>query len=393
MDQRILGALMEKQVTVPASYPLTLNALRAACNQQSSREPVTTYEGRELEVRLRELKQRGLIRIVWADRGPRTLKYHQVLEEVLDVSAAEKALLTVLLLRGPQTPGELKARTDRLHGFADRTEVELTLATMAARPEPWVQQLSRQAGQHDNRWVQLLGGADQEPESAAPAAADREIVVAGGAEARDARVLASYDAAAAAYAAALIDGLDRKPFDRWLLDRVAAESPAGPIVDVGCGPGHVAGHLAGMGIAVTGIDVSPAMVQAARSRFPGVTFEVGDLRRILRPPTTAGWSGLTAWYALGHLAPSELGPALAALSRVLVPGGVLALAMHAGDSVQHADEIFGEPVDLDIVLHDPAGLVAAVHAAGLVDVEWFLRSPYPGEAETERLYVWARMPT
>ncbi|MBJ7529478.1 MAG: DUF480 domain-containing protein, partial [Nocardioides sp.] len=116
-EQRVLGALLEKQVTVPASYPLSLNALRTACNQTSSRDPVVAYDEQQVEQVARGLKDRGLVRIVWSDSGRRTLKYHQVLEEELDLEPDERALLTVLLLRGVQAPGELRTRTERLHPF------------------------------------------------------------------------------------------------------------------------------------------------------------------------------------------------------------------------------------------------------------------------------------
>src|SRR4051794_12674372 len=114
VDQRVLGSLLEKQRTVPASYPMTLNALQTACNQTSSRDPVVDYDQTLLQETLRSLKDRGLVRIVWADRGPRTLKYHQLLDERLMLGDAERALLTVLLLRGAQAPGELRTRTERL---------------------------------------------------------------------------------------------------------------------------------------------------------------------------------------------------------------------------------------------------------------------------------------
>src|SRR5919107_2489789 len=103
-EQRILGSLLEKQVTVPTSYPLSLNSLRTACNQSSSREPVTDYDEQEVERVARLLKDRGLLRIVWSDTGRRTLKYHQTLDEVLGLDPDERALLTVLLLRGAQAP-------------------------------------------------------------------------------------------------------------------------------------------------------------------------------------------------------------------------------------------------------------------------------------------------
>ena len=120
MEQRVLGSLLEKQRTVPASYPMTVNSVRLACNQTSSRDPVVSYDEPEIEQCLRDLRHRDLIRVVHADRGQRTLKFHQLLDERLTLAADERAVLTVLLLRGPQTPGELKSRTDRLHRFADR---------------------------------------------------------------------------------------------------------------------------------------------------------------------------------------------------------------------------------------------------------------------------------
>ena len=106
-DQRILGSLMEKQTTVPATYPLSANALTSACNQTSSRDPVTDYDQQTVERSAKSLKERGLLRIVWSDTGRRTLKYHQILDEQLGLQPDERALLTVLLLRGEQAPGEL----------------------------------------------------------------------------------------------------------------------------------------------------------------------------------------------------------------------------------------------------------------------------------------------
>ncbi|MEO5850907.1 MAG: YceH family protein, partial [Nocardioides sp.] len=186
--QRVLGALLEKQRTVPASYPLTLNSLRSACNQTSSRDPVVAYDETLLTEALRGLKERGLVRIVWSDRGPRTLKYHQTLDEVLALQPDERALVTVLLLRGPQAPGELRTRTERLHAFADRDEVETVLRRLAALPTPLVRELERRPGQQDRRWAHLLGPAPAEDPSPGPTGVvDRDVVLAGGLAARDAR--------------------------------------------------------------------------------------------------------------------------------------------------------------------------------------------------------------
>jgi SAM-dependent methyltransferase len=135
------------------------------------------------------------------------------------------------------------------------------------------------------------------------------------------------------------------------------------------------------------------MIDEARTLFPDLEFEVGDLTNLLRPRAAAGWSAITAWYAFVHLASSELPAVIAGLARVLVPGGRLAFALHVGEEVRHLDELFGAPVDLDFVLHEASEVVAAVTAAGLVDVEWYRRSPLPDvETPTERLYVVARRP-
>ena len=123
VEQRVIGSLLEKERTVPASYPMTLNALRTACNQSSSREPVVDYDDATIVDAIDRLKARGLARMVHASHGSRTVKYRQVLDERLQLEPAELAVITVLLLRGPNAAGELKTRTERLHGFADRAEV------------------------------------------------------------------------------------------------------------------------------------------------------------------------------------------------------------------------------------------------------------------------------
>lgn len=390
----MLGVLLEKQVTVPSAYPMTLAAVRTGCNQTSSREPVVDYPEPTVETTLRRLKERGLVRIVWADTGRRTLKYHQLLTEALELDDAERALLTVLLLRGPQAPGELKTRTERLHGFTDRSAVEGVLAGLAARSAPLVRELPRQRGQHDARWAHLLGDppAVEERGREAAAAVDRESVLSGGAASRDERVRSSYDAVAPAYAARFADELDdNQPFERWLLDRVAEHARGGPVVEAGCGPGHVTAYLADAGADVTGLDLSPAMVAEARRRFPDGDYQVGDLRRLMRPTSAAGWAAVLAWYSLIHLAPSELAAALEALTRPLAAGGWLVVALHTGSDVLHHEEWFDVPVDLDVVRHEPAEIVGLVEGAGLVDVEWYHRGRIAARGEvSDRLYVVGR---
>ena len=393
-DQRILGSLLEKQTTVPASYPLTGNALRAACNQTSNRDPVVDFDQQTVDQTARALKERGLLRIVWSDTGRRTLKYHQILDERLGLESDERALLTVLLLRGPQAPGELRTRTERMHPFTDRTEVEACLRRMAERPQPLVRELERRPGQQDRRWVHLLGPVPHQQATSAPAAAvDREVVIAEGADSRDARVRSSYDTVATTYADQLVEELEELPFERWLLDRVIDHAAGQPVVEVGSGPGHVTAYLAAGGVDASGIDLSPAMVTEARRRFPQGSYEVGDLRRLSRPRTSFGWAAVLGWYALIHLAPSELHDAVAALVRPIAPGGWLVLGMHAGTEVRHLEDWWGHEVDLDFVLHDPAFVVGVVEAAGLVEVEWYVRGPLAGREErSQRLYVVGRAP-
>ncbi len=392
-DQRVLGSLLEKQATVPASYPLTANALRAACNQTSNREPVADYDELTVERTARDLRDRGLVRIVWSDTGRRTLKYHQILDEQLGLAPDERAILTVLLLRGAQAPGELRTRTERLHTFVDRGEVEESLRRMATRPLPLVRELGRRPGQKDRRWVHLLGPVPDQADIAPTASVDREVVIVEGADVRDERVRTSYDVVAATYADRLVDELQGLPFERWLLDRVIAHADGRPVVEVGSGPGHVTAYLAEGGADALGIDLSPGMVAEAQRRFPGRSFQIGDLRRLMRPATSVGWAAVLGWYSLIHLAPSELPDAVAALVRPLAPDGWLVLGMHAGVEVRHLEEWFGHEVQLDFVLHDPAFVVGVAESAGLVDLEWYLRGPITARGETtQRLYVFGRRP-
>lgn len=381
-EQRVLGCLLEKELTVPDTYPLTLNALRAACNQKSSRDPVVDYDDRTVQDAVRALKERGLARVTWADYGRRTLKYLQTAVEPLALADDERALLTVLLLRGPQSPGELKTRTDRLHSFADRAEVEACLTRMAERAEPLVVQLERRPGQQDHRWAHLLG---EPPNDAVVAAVDREEVLADGAAARDAAVVAAYDAVAQAY------GEQRQPltsFERWFLTRVAEEAGPHRTVDVGCGAGAVTAFLADAGADPTGVDISAAMVAEAAVRHPGLDVQVGDFRRLLRPTTAAGWGAVVAWFSLVHLAPSELPGAVRGLADVLIPGGLLALALQAGSTLDRRDDWFGSPVHLAFVRHEVADVRRSVTEAGLGAVETYLVS----DDEGDRLYLIARRP-
>ncbi len=151
---RILGCLVEKQTTTPDNYPLTTNALVAACNQTSNRDPVVSLDERTVDAGMLELRTEGLARTV---TGGRANKHRHVLDEAWGLSPAELAVLAVLFLRGPQTPGELRQRTERMHGFDDLDAVESVLEGLARRPDPLVAQLDRVPGQKERRWAHLVG--------------------------------------------------------------------------------------------------------------------------------------------------------------------------------------------------------------------------------------------
>ncbi len=154
---RILGCLMEKERTTPDNYPLTLNALMSACNQTTNRHPVIKLEEATVSNALLNLRGLNLVRIVYS-RSNRADKYKQVLDEALALDGGEAAIVCLLMLRGPQTASELRARSERLHPFADQEEVDDSLRRLARRDEPLVARLERQPGQKENRWSQLLGG-------------------------------------------------------------------------------------------------------------------------------------------------------------------------------------------------------------------------------------------
>jgi uncharacterized protein YceH (UPF0502 family) len=156
VEIRVLGCLIEKQRTTPDAYPLSLNSLRLACNQATNRDPVVAYEEREIKAALDRMSTRGWTRFA-SGASSRALKYRHLLDEALQLSGPEVSLLGVLMLRGAQTVGELKQRSDRLHRFGSIAEVAETLDALSQRE--LVVRLERRPGQKEERWVQLLGGA------------------------------------------------------------------------------------------------------------------------------------------------------------------------------------------------------------------------------------------
>ena len=382
VEQRVIGSLLEKERTVPDTYPMTLNAVRTACNQTSGRDPVLALGELEVQAGLDRLRAQGLTRVIHPSHGARTPKFRQVLDEVLGLDEAERAIVTLLLLRGPQTPGELRSRSDRLHDFDSLEQVQAALHMLSVRDDQLVDELPRQPGQKEARWVHRLGpsdvaGVDQPVASSFPTGPDR-----------DAKVVAAYGEVALTYADQFVDELDRKPFDRWLLERIAKLSDPGPVADVGCGPGQITAHLARAGADVTGFDLSPAMVAEACHRFPELEFEIADLTALPR----GDWAAITSWYSLVHLSPSELPAAISAMVQSLRAGGWLGLAVHEGPGSRHLDEWLGHAVDLDFSFHERRAVLTAVRNAGSEEVEWYLRGP-TGTETTERLYVLARRPT
>ena len=162
-EVRVVGALIEKQVTTPEYYPLTLNALRQACNQLSNREPVVAFDERTVSWTLESLRDRKLIRAVTTADG-RVPKYRHVLDETLGLKSPEMAVMCVLMLRGAQTVGEIRTRTERLYPFSALSFVETTLEDLMTRdPAPLVVKLPRQSGQKESRYAHLLGGEVQVP--------------------------------------------------------------------------------------------------------------------------------------------------------------------------------------------------------------------------------------
>ncbi len=167
VEVRILGCLLEKQQTTPEYYPLTMNALLVACNQKTNRDPVMSLTEEEVAPALERLQDEKL---VWRVVGSRAIHYDHNLEKRWDVGPASKAILTLLFLRGPQTAGELRSRSERMYNYESLEEIEAQLHAMAAGEGALAAELPRRPGQKEARWRQLAGGGDaaMEPISGAP---------------------------------------------------------------------------------------------------------------------------------------------------------------------------------------------------------------------------------
>jgi uncharacterized protein len=150
---RVLGSLVEKGLVTPQQYPLTLNALQSACNQTSNREPVVDYDEATVDAALQELKDQRLVRFVLPSHGRSVVRYRHVLDEALGLDARQCAIFAVLLLRGPQTVGELRIRTERMARFDGLGDVQHELDLVAAREEPLAVNAGRRPGQKEERWA------------------------------------------------------------------------------------------------------------------------------------------------------------------------------------------------------------------------------------------------
>ena len=196
IEARVIGTMIEKRITVPDSYPLTINAIVNGCNQMNNRAPVTALSEAEVNSAVERLRERGFTGL-YTGMATRVPKYSETFAERLGLQRAETALLCELMLRGAQMPGELRSRAERLHAFADLAEVENTLLAMSQLTPPLVVQLPREGGARAAKWQHMLFGGEL-PEAGAstlpPSKQDREIALAERVTALEAKVAELEDA-------------------------------------------------------------------------------------------------------------------------------------------------------------------------------------------------------
>ena len=208
---------------------------------------------------------------------------------------------------------------------------------------------------------------------------------------RDTR--ASYDSVAADYAERFQGELTGKPLDRALFAafaELARAAGAGPVADIGCGPGHVAAYLHDLGLNAFGIDLSPEMIAVARRSYPGLRFDQGSMTALDLPDGHLG--GVVAMYSIIHIPPDQLPVVFAEFHRVLAPGGHVLLAFQAGDEWRHVTEAFGRPVSVDAYLLPPGHVAGLLGQAGLEVRAQLIREPYEGLESDQRAYLLARKP-
>ncbi|GAA1449306.1 class I SAM-dependent DNA methyltransferase [Leifsonia poae] len=202
----------------------------------------------------------------------------------------------------------------------------------------------------------------------------------------------AYDTVASDYAALLRDELASKPLDRAMLSAFAEEVLAaggGAVADLGCGPGRVTAQLVELGLDAFGIDLSPGMIDVARSSHPGLRFEVGSMAAL--PLGGDELAGAVAWYSVIHTPPERQGELFAEFARVLRPGGLLLLAFQVGDDVVHLTKAYGHDIALDAYRQSPARIRMLLAEAGLVETVWLERAPRAPE-KVPQAYVLAALP-
>ncbi|HUF99247.1 MAG TPA: DUF480 domain-containing protein [Ilumatobacter sp.] len=311
-EQRVLGCLIEKESTTPDAYPLTLNSLRLACNQSTSRDPVVVYSDFEVEQALATLRQRGITRTVHSTSN-RAAKFKHVAGDAFGLSKPELALVCVLMLRGAQTVGELKTRTERQFTFRSTDDVEATLTALAARDRPLVVQLARQPGQKDARWIHLLGDVTTAPVQPAPSS--------GPVQSAD-----PYGEATAEFYDLLATGM-WETFGLELIDLLADVDPTlGPLVDIGCGSGTGLAYLSAAvpGVSVHAIEPSKAMRTALHARL-SLDPQLRQITTVVpfpfaTAPLPATASAVVVSAALGHFTPAERERLWTYLANQLAPG-------------------------------------------------------------------------
>jgi uncharacterized protein YceH (UPF0502 family)/SAM-dependent methyltransferase len=301
-EARVLGCLIEKEATTPDNYPLTVNSLRNACNQTTSRDPVVSYTDLDVERALTSLRERSLTRTVHSTSN-RATKFRHVAPEALALDPGETALLAVLLLRGPQTLGELKSRTERQYAFGSTDDVAAALAGLADREPALALQLDRRPGQKDARWIQLLATADGIDR-------DGDVELSTG-SVRPAEADDPYGEATAEFYD-LLATAHWETFGLQLLDLFAGVDPAaGPILDIGSGTGVGLANLqaAVPGAMIHAIEPSRAMRTALHARLSGdeelrriTTVDPRPFGRSVLPPSVCA---VVLSAVIGHLSDGE----------------------------------------------------------------------------------------
>lgn len=205
-------------------------------------------------------------------------------------------------------------------------------------------------------------------------------------------VQASYDRIADEYARRFASEFDEKPLERDLLRRFALDvKDRGPVCDLGCGPGQAARFLDNLGVDVFGLDLSPELVERARTLSPDIEFRQGDLCSLCDDDES--WGGIVALYSIIHIPREEVTDALRELFRVLRPGAPLLLSFHIGQEILHLDELWGEEVSLDFIFFEPVEMRDYLSAAGFLVEDTVEREPYKDiEYQSRRAYIFARRP-